>query len=183
MLSIARALATIVLIASFLPQAALADCRGSHAVDHCLIGTWKMTESGAERWMRENIHSAHVQSVQATNNTIAFTADGKFKTGKINVNAQVVGEDRSAAASGHLETQASGTWAAGAGRLDMCPAQMTQSGSVHLQDGEGNAITTPMARIPQQSSEISYTCTGSTFTTTQPMPRGTTATSTYARLH
>jgi hypothetical protein len=177
-----RALALSAFIVAFVPQAALADCQGSHAVDRCVVGTWKMTQNGAQIWMEENIHGAHLHSIQASNNTVTFSADGTFQTGQVDIEARVVDDGRASSASAHLQAQSSGTWAAHDGHLDMCPTHTVQSGSLNLKDAHGHAITAPMARVPQRNGVVSYTCGGSTMTITQPMPRNTVATSIYAKL-
>ena len=170
--------------ACFLTAPSMADdCAPSAAHDRCLVGNWKMTVNGAEEWMRHNLHMAHAISVQATNNTIAFKPDGTFLTGASHVTTHVASNNGHTEGSGTLSAQASGRWATRDGALYMCTAAVNSSGTVHLQDSSGANTTMAMPHMTAQNSHQAYHCSGDTFTTSTPMPHGSTATSTYVRIH
>ena len=164
-------------------SSAFADCPAAAPRDRCLFGTWKMTVNGAEEWMRQNIHSAHVAGVAATNNTITIMPDGTFWTGTSRINAHVAADEGHMEGEGQMNATSRGRWAASGGILKMCPTATTTSGSVTVHDASGFSTTVPMPHIAARDSSLSYHCSGNTFTTTMPMPHATTVTSTYVRMH
>ena len=164
-----------------LTTSAAAGCAATEPHDACLVGTWKMTVNGAEEWMRQNIHQAHVAGAGAVNNTIKLKADGTFVTGASRTNAHMVAEEGHMEAEGQMSAQASGRWSAAGGTLKLCPATTTSNGSVTVHDLSGFHTTVPTHITPRDSA-MSYHCSGNTFTTTQPMPHGTTMTSTYLKI-
>ena len=163
--------------------AAAADCAPTAPRDACLIGKWKMTVNGAEVWMRQNIHQAHVAGAGAIDNTIALKADGTFATGASRTNVHVVAEEGSMEGEGAMNAQASGRWSTEGGKLTLCPVNMHTNGSVTVHDLRGMSATVPMPHLTPRVSRQNYHCSGNTFTTTQPMPHGTTMTSTYVKIH
>jgi hypothetical protein len=164
-----------------LTTSAVAECAATEPHDVCLVGTWKMTVNGAEVWMRQNIHQAHVAAAGAVNNTITLKADGMFITGASRTNVHVVAEEGHMEGEGGMNAQASGRWLAAGGTLKLCPATTTSSGSVTVHDLSGFSTTVP-THITPRNSAMSYHCSGNTLTTTQPMPHNTTMTSTYVKI-
>ncbi len=173
-----------VLLASaliILPQAASAGWNPAAPRDGCLVGTWKMTAGGAEEWMRRNIHMAHVTHTSATNNFITLKSDGSFATGQVHTRAEIEAGDHGMRGTGTMDSKASGHWSASAGRLTMYPEQMTSHGKVTITGPDGRPITVNTQQVRVDSSVQSYTCARNSFTTTQPMGRGTPMTTTYTK--
>ena len=142
-----------------------ADCAGTHQIDRCLVGTWKMTANGMERWMREHIHKFHTTTVSQTNNTITLRADGTFATGASDVTVKGT-NDHGVTGTGHMTAQASGQWSAADGKFNLCSATSSMNGTSTVEkDGHAVATVPLHPQVPPVSS-TPYTCAGNTFTTT-----------------
>ena len=155
------------------------DCAGTSAVDRCLIGTWKMTTNGTEQWMRAHIRNYHVTSVQTTDNTITLKADGTFTTGNSKVVARGVTAS-GASGTGTMNAQASGVWSAADGKFNICARASTMEGTTTV-TGNGHSTTTPVHPHVPPVSTRTYSCSGDTFTVSQPL-HGDTVVSTYTKV-
>jgi hypothetical protein len=166
-----RSLSALCLLAVTGTLAARAeDCAGTHQVDRCLVGTWKMTTNGMERWMREHVHKFNVTSVSQTGNTITLNADGTFTTGASNVTVQ--GAGGGATGTGHMAAQASGHWSAANGNFNICAASTSSMNGTATVQQNGHTVTVPVRPTMPPVSSRAYTCAGNTFTVTTPMRAG-----------
>jgi hypothetical protein len=155
------------------------DCAGTHAVDRCLVGTWKMTTNGTEQWMRAHIPNYHVTRLQTSGNTITLNANGTFATGDSKVTAQGV-TDTGKSATSTMNGQASGVWSAADGKFNLCSRASKMEGTATV-TGDGHSTTTAVHPAVPPVSTRAYTCSGNTFTASQPL-HGDTVTSTYTKV-
>ena len=79
------------------------------------------------------------------------------------------------------DAQASGHWSAADGKFNMCAAQSSMQGSTTITTGPGKSVTSPIQHAVPSTSSQSYSCAGSTFTTTMQL-RGDDVTSTYTKV-
>jgi hypothetical protein len=161
---------------------AQADCMNSQATDACLVGTWKQTGGGAAEWMRQNMKMAQVSAV-ASNGTLTFNGDGTFSTSKVDTKAKVTAKDAQVHAAGQMSGQASGRWSAAGGTLTLCMTAVASTGTIELKGPGGEGVKMPIPKMKPATSSMTYTCKGDTLSTVQPMPKNTTMTTTYAKLH
>jgi hypothetical protein len=160
----------------------LADCLNSHAVDACLVGTWKQTGGGAAEWMRQNMKMAQV-SVSASNNMLTFNGDGTFSTSTADASAHVVAKEGAPLqATGHMTAQGNGQWSVVDGKLNLCVTAVDSSGSIQMQGDHGMTTKVPMPQMKPSASSVTYRCDGDTMSTVQPMPHNTTMSTTYAKV-
>lgn len=162
--------------------AAQAGCTASPAVDACLVGTWKQTGGGAAEWMRQNLKMAQVGAV-ASNGTLTFNADGTFSTSKVDAKAEVGAKDAPMHATGQMSGQASGQWSASGGALTLCMTEVSSKGTIELKGPNGEGVKMAMPQMKPADASMSYTCAGDTLSTVQPMPKNTTMTTTYTKVH
>jgi hypothetical protein len=175
-----RLVSALCLLALAGAPGARADCAGTHQIDRCLVGTWKMTTNGMERWMREHVHKFNVTSVSQTGNTITLNADGTFATGASNVTVQGVGSG-GATGTGHMAAQASGHWSAADGHFNICAAPSSAMNGTATVQQNGHTVTVPVhPTVPPVSSQA-YSCSGDTLRTTTPM-RGGSVESIYTKI-
>jgi hypothetical protein len=160
---------------------ARADCQAPLAIDTCLVGTWTQTGGGAAEWMRQNLKMAQV-SAAPSNGTLTFAGDGTFSTSKVDAKAEVTAKDASMQATGQLSAQAAGQWSAAGGTLTLCMTSADSKGTIELKGAGGEKIKMAMPQMKPANTSMTYTCAGDTLTTTQPMPKNTTMTTTYARV-
>jgi len=178
-----RALIVAMALAAFAPAGvADAGCTASPAVDACLVGTWKQTGGGAAEWMRQNLKMAQIGAV-ASNGTLTFNGDGTFSTSKVDAKAEVGAKDAPMHATGQVSGQASGQWSAAGGTLTLCMTDVSSKGMIELKGPNGERVKMAMPQMKPAASSISYTCNGDTLSTTQPMPKNTTMTTTYTKVH
>lgn len=156
--------------------AAQAGCTASPAVDACLVGTWKQTGGGAAEWMRQNLKMAQVGAV-ASNGTLTFNADGTFSTSKVDAKAEVGAKDAPMHATGQMSGQASGQWSASGGALTLCMTEVSSKGTIELKGPNGEGVKMAMPQMKPADASMSYTLT------VQPMPKNTTMTTTYTKVH
>lgn len=155
------------------------DCAGTHEIDRCLVGTWKMTTNGMEQWMHTHIRKFSVTSVQTTDNTITLKADGSFATGNAKVTTRGVG-DNGMSGTGTMNGRASGAWSAAAGKFNLCARAGSMNGTATV-TGRGHSTTIPLHPTVPPVSSRTYACASSTFTISQPL-HGDTVVSTYTKL-
>ncbi len=174
--AVAAALATIALGGT-----AQAECAATPAIDTCLVGTWKQTGGGAAEWMRQNLKMAQVKA-PASNGTLTFNGDGTFSTSKVDSKAEVTAKDAAVHATGQMSAQAGGKWSAAGGTLTLCMTNVSSSGTIEMKGPSGEGIKMPMPQMKPTNSTMTYTCSGDSFSTVQPMPKNTTMTTTYTRV-
>lgn len=163
------------------PGPARADCQAPPSIDTCLVGTWKQTGGGAAEWMRQNLKMAQPIAPPA-DGTLAFNGDGSFSTSRVNSKAEVTAPGTSMRATGEMNAQASGTWSAAGGTLTLCMSSVDSKGSIEIQGPGGKKMKMAMPQMKPANTSMAYTCAGATLSTTQPMPKDTTMTTSYARV-
>lgn len=160
---------------------ALADCNGSHALDRCLVGTWKYTSGGAAEWLNRNNRMAHVTGVDHGQIALTFRPDGSFATNTVDIHATVTANDHSMSGSGHTQGQASGTWSAAGGQFTLCTAPSSLHTKVTVVvHGRPISVDAPPPAHPHATA---YTCNATTMTTTTPIPGHGAIVTTYSRAH
>jgi hypothetical protein len=177
-----RTMIVVLAMTAFAPGAAHAGCTASPAVDTCLVGTWKQTGGGAAEWMRQNLKMAQVGAV-ASNGTLTFNADGTFSTSKVDTKAEVGAKDAPMHATGQMSGQAGGEWSAAGGMLTLCMTAVSSKGTIELKGPSGEGMKMAMPQMKPAAASMSYTCDGDTLSTVQPMPKNTTMTTTYTKVH
>jgi hypothetical protein len=161
-------------------EAAGAEC-GNNAIDACLIGAWQQTGGGAAEWMRENMKMAQVK-MSASNAVITLNRDGTLSTSQVDTKAEVAAKNAEMQASAQMTSQGSGQWSAAEGKLTLCMDAVASTGSAQLKLPNGMTLAMPMQQAKPSVSTMSYTCSGDTLSTVQPMPNNTTMTTTYSRV-
>jgi len=169
-----------VLAAVISNAAAAAEC-GTHEVDSCLIGAWKQTGGGAAEWMRQNLKMAQVK-MSASDVVMTLNGDGTFAMSKVEANAEVTAKGAEMQASAHMASQGSGQWSAAGGKLVLCLNAVSSTGSAQIKLPNGTTMNLPAPQAKPSASTMSYTCSGDTLSTVQPMAQNTTMTTTYARV-
>jgi hypothetical protein len=159
-----------------------ADCTSSQATDACLVGTWTQTGGGAAEWMRQNMKMAQVSAV-AGNGTLTFNGDGTFSTSKVDTKAEVTAKNAQVHAAGQMSGQGSGRWSAAGGTLTLCMTAVSSTGTIELKGPGGEGVKLPMPQMKPATSSMTYTCNGDALSTVQPMPKSTTMTTTYTKVH
>jgi len=154
-----------------------AECGGSHEVDACMVGDWRMTTDGAEAWMREHLPNFH-GTVSASGNVIKMRSNGTFGTGVAQTESS--GTLGGAAGYGQLTGQAAGRWSTSGGMLNMCYDAASGSGTVRVME-HGHLTTVPVTPHVPAVSSTRYSCSGNTFTQTMPMGTHGEVTSIYTR--
>lgn len=129
-------------------------------LDRCMIGTWEMTTSGAEEWMREHIRNFRVTGISAVGNTMTLNRDGTFTMGRNDVH--VTGEGRGATGEGRLGGQATGRWSTSGGTLNLCYDSGQSTGTATVTQ-DGRSVTIPLGSTPPPMASTPYTCSGSTL--------------------
>jgi hypothetical protein len=179
--ALAVAIGSALVLAAAWSGAARAECQAPPAIDTCLVGTWQQTGGGAAEWMRQNLKMA-VTSTAATTGTLTFNGDGSFSTSKVDTNAEVSAKDLSMHATGQMSAQASGKWSAAKGTLTLCVTAADSKGTIEIEGPGGHKTKVPMPQMKPTDTSMSYSCAGDTLSTTQPMPKNTTMTTSYARV-
>jgi hypothetical protein len=169
-----------VLAAFISSEATAAEC-GNHEVDACLIGAWKQTGGGAAEWMRENMKMAQVK-MSASDAVITLNRDGTFSTNQVDANAEVAAKNAEMQASAHMTSQGSGQWSAVDGKLTLCINAVASKGTAQIKLPNGMTVNMPTPQVKASVSTMSYSCSGDSLSTMQPMPQNTTMTTTYARV-
>lgn len=163
------------------PGPVRAECQPPLAIDKCLVGSWKQTGGGAAEWMRQNLKMAQVNA-PPSNGTLTFNGDGTFSTSKVNSKAEVTAKDATMQATGQMSAQAAGQWSAAGGTLTLCMTSANSKGTIELKGAGGEKIKMAMPQMKPANTSMTYDCAGDTLTTTQPMPKNTMMTTTYARV-
>ncbi|MEZ5828656.1 MAG: hypothetical protein R3D30_13790 [Hyphomicrobiales bacterium] len=174
---VAAAASAMMLAAS---GSAHAECKGSQAIDNCLVGSWQQTGGGATEWMREHMKGAPI-NVTATKATITLSADGTFSTSKVDATAEVMHEGMPQVTS-HVSSQGSGQWSAAEGKLTLCMGAMDGEGTIEMKGPGGKTTSMPMPQMQPTDVTMTYECAGTSLSTVQPMPMNSTMTTTYARV-
>jgi hypothetical protein len=169
-----------VLAALISNQAIGAEC-GTHQVDACLVGAWKQTGGGAAEWIRQNLKMAQVK-MSASDVVITLNGDGTFAVSKVEANAEVAAKGAEMQASAHMTSQGSGQSSAAGGKLVLCLDAVASTGSAQIKLPNGATMNLPAPQAKPSASTMSYTCSGDTLSTVQPMAQNTTMTTAYARV-
>ena len=82
-----------------------------------------------------------------------------------------------------MSGQASGQWSAAGGTLKLCKTEVSSKGTIEMKGPNGEAMKMAMPQMKPASASLGYTCSGDTLSTVQPMPKNTTMTTTYTKLH
>lgn len=148
-------------------EAGCGNCLGSREVAACVVGTWQLTGGGPAEWMRSQGMPGNFST---SNQLVTYRRDGTFITSVMQGTADVTIRDRTE--SGNMSAQAGGRWSTTpTGTLNVCADMQAFTSS------RGGGPTGP------GNLQMSYSCSGGTLTTTQPMPRGAPPmTSTYSRV-
>jgi hypothetical protein len=179
--ALAVAIGSALVLAAAWSGAARAECQAPPAIDNCLVGSWQQTGGGAAEWMRQNLKMAHI-SAAPTNGALTFNGDGTFSTSKVDTNAEVTAKDMPMHATGQMSSQASGKWSAAGGTLTLCMTDVDSKGTIELEGPGGHKMKMAMPQMKPADTSMAYTCAGDTLSTTQPMPKNTTMTTSYARV-
>ena len=163
------------------PGPVRADCQAPPSIDNCLIGTWKQTGGGAAEWMRQNLKMAQPTAAPAAG-TLTFNSDGTFSTSRVDSKAEVTAPGTSMRATGQMNAQASGTWSAAGGTLTLCMSSVDSKGSIEIEGPGGRKMKMAMPQMKPANTSMAYSCADATLSTTQPMPKNTTMTTSYARV-
>lgn len=170
----------MVLAALISNGARAAEC-GTHEADACLVGAWKQTGGGAAEWMRQNLKMAQVK-MSASDVVITLNGDGTFSMSKVEANAEVTAKGAETQASAHMTSQGSGQWSAAGGKLILCLNAVASTGTAQIKLPNGTTMNLPVPQAKPSASTMSYTCSGDTLSTVQPMAQNSTMTTTYARM-
>lgn len=131
--------------------------------------------------MRQNLKMAQ-PTTAPSNGRVMFNADGTFSTSKVDSKAEVTAPGTSTRATGQMNAQASGTWSAAGGTLTLCMTSVDSKGSIEIEGPGGKKMRLAMPQMKPANTSMVYTCAGATLSTTQPMPKNTTMTTSYARV-
>lgn len=158
-------------------EAGCGSCADIAELDACLVGTWQLTAGGAAEWMR---NQGMPGSYATSNETLTLRRDGTFVTGALQGRLQH--EADGLRTDGRMSAQAGGRWSARGGVLNMCADMQALSGRTVLTTRDGRRAIVPVGSAPPTSSQLSYSCSGTTLSTQTPMPRGAAPmSSTYTR--
>jgi hypothetical protein len=147
-------------------EAGCGACMGSREIAACVIGTWQLTGGGPAEWMRAQRMPGNFST---SNQLVTYRRDGTFMTSAMQGTADVTIRDRTE--RGNMSAQAGGRWSTTPGNLNVCADMQAFSSS------RGGGPSGP------GNLQMSFTCSGGTLTTIQPMPRGAPPmTSTYSRV-
>jgi len=171
----------VVLLPAAWPRPAQADCPSPPSIDSCLVGSWKQTGGGAAEWMRQNLKMAQ-PTAAPSDGTLTFNANGTFSTSKVDSKAEVTAPCTSTRATGQMNAQASGTWSAAGGTLTLCMTSVDSKGSIEIEGPGGKKMKLAMPQMKPANTSMAYSCAGATLSTTQPMPKNATMTTSYARV-
>jgi hypothetical protein len=65
--------------------------------------------------------------------------------------------------------------------LTLCMTAVSSTGTIELKGPGGEGVKMPIPKMKPATSSMTYTCKGES--TVQPMPKNTTMTTTYAKVH
>jgi len=120
---------------------------------------------------------------RASDGTLTFDANGgTFSTSKVDSKAEVTAPGTSTRATGQMNAQASGTWSAVGGTLTLCMTSVDSKGSIEIEGPGGKKMKLAMPQMKPANTSMAYSCAGATLSTTQPMPKNATMTTSYARV-
>jgi len=81
-----------------------------------------------------------------------------------------------------MNAQASGTWSAAGGTLTLCMTSVDSKGSIEIEGPGGKKMKLAMPQMKPANTSMAYSCAGATLSTTQPMPKNATMTTSYTRV-
>ena len=145
-------------------------CASGTATDACLVGTWRVTGGGSLQWLRDNMPSAARFAGNASTAELVLQRDGMFRTGQVSASISMQPGESATRAEGDARLQASGRWSAADGQLNMCMDLAALDGEARLV-ARDETVRMPLPPLPPSETSVSYTCSGDTLRTTQPMPR------------
>jgi hypothetical protein len=61
--------------------------------------------------------------------------------------------------------------------------EVSSKGTIELKGPNGEGVKMAMPQMKPADASMSYTCAGDTLSTVQPMPKNTTMTTTYTKVH
>lgn len=141
-------------------EAACEECAGSREIDRCLVGTWRMTNSGmaefANRMMGGHARVAGV----APDTTMVLREDRTFANTTGNATSTIVAPK--GRADGRMRGTSTGRWSAAGGMLNACPDSHATAGTI-TGSGAGTHGTMPMPASTARPMRNAYTCDGDTL--------------------
>ncbi len=163
---------------------AAGGCLGEPPViDQCLIGEWRQSGGGPLEWVKRNVPMGNVRMMgDAPPLEMKMSADGSFVTNAMQMDLTFFRpDDRDTTdydpVTGRTHTDVaatSGRWSAKNGELRACfetgeASKGTVTGSIPK-----HSVTTPFTFGGAEGADgiVSYSCSGNTFKTNYPMPRG-----------
>lgn len=158
--AIAAAHARVDLSLEAVREVACEECAGTREIDQCLVGTWRMTNSGmaefANRMMGGHARVAMVEP----DTTMTLNADRTFSntTGRAR-NTIVAPKGRG---FGQMTGNATGRWSARGGWVNACPDTLSTRGTM-TGTGAGVSRTAPMPASTAQPMRNAYTCDATTL--------------------
>lgn len=135
------------------------SCEVARQIDRCLIGPWTLTGGGPVEWMRAN-GMGDMARVETSEMTIRMTRDGRYVTAPIDVLVEAENDGVAVTGTG-VGTDATGTWSAGDGILNICP--QTAHITTTVTAGGGPMMQQVFGAGPEM--QMSYTCAGNTLST------------------
>lgn len=160
-------------------------CLGAPPViDQCLLGTWRQTGGGPLEWVRRNVRMGDVQMPQAevTPLEVTFKRDGSFQTtnGAMDMefyrpNDPSTTDDDPVTGKVRGEmSRVTGFWSASNGEMKACIESDDGAKGTVTASSPKHSITTPFSFEGSAGSAggSSYSCSGTSFKTFTPMPRG-----------
>lgn len=133
-------------------------CEVARRTDRCLVGAWTLTGGGPVEWLRANGMGDRVE-IDVSELSVRMRSDGRYVTAPVDVllEAEQDGLVINGVGTG---TEATGTWSAGDGVLNICPqtAQITATVTTASQ-----SMTQMFGAGPEM--QMTYTCAGNTLST------------------
>lgn len=151
-------------------------CMAASVIDRCLVGRWRQSGGGPVEYLRaRGIPFTHTNVDPLV---LTMNDDGTFQTGGANLDVGT----RTVDSHGHVmesesqgRVQASfGRWSADGGRISGCFDGGGSGSGTTRSSAAGYTITTPFSSpdVGGTSGGTSYTCSATTFTTSQPTRYG-----------
>ncbi len=141
-------------------EVACEECAGTREIDQCLVGTWRMTNSGmaefANRMMRGFARVANV----TPNTTMTINEDRTFSNVTEGAQNTIVTSD--ARADARMDGNTTGRWSAKDGILNACPDTHRTQGTL-TGSGAGVSKTGPMPASTARPMRNPYVCSQDTL--------------------
>lgn len=138
-------------------EASCEQCAGTREIDACLVGTWRMTNSGMAEFANRIMGGrAHVAMV-APNTTMVLNRDRSFTNTTTGAANTVVAPGGSASAV--MSGNTTGRWSAANGRMNACPDTHGTHGTMTGSDG----TTAPLPASSARAMSNAYVCNETTL--------------------